>query len=234
MGKRKKNVVITVAGSWSERHRRILEALGAEVVEVVNLAEAKLLYRVATHVLLQGGPDIHPRWYQQHPTFSDLRRTDSERDQTEYALAWSALKHGKPLMGVCRGHQMVAVAAGAVLIQDIEKELGLHHLSQHGVRTGKGTLLRRLLGTEYVVNSYHHQAVERAPAGLHITARSLDGLIEGMESERVLTVQWHPEAMIGRQESMELFYRFLRMKPGEGSKGNDRSPTPNGALGAHP
>lgn len=208
--------VLTYPGSWAKEHKRALEALGARVVEVKNLEQAKENYAIATHILLQGGADISPSWYKQNR--NGAHGIDFARDQAEYAMVWSALKHGKPVMGVCRGHQMVAVAAGASLIQDIEQHLNVRHgYGRHEIKTVKGSLQRHLLGVRFDVNSYHHQAVLRAPKGFKVTARSKEGLIEALEGPKVLTVQWHPEAMLNEKsndlsdESFALYDEFLHM-----------------------
>lgn len=210
---KKTPTVITYPGSWADIHKEFLEQLGATVIEIHSFEEATARYKEATHVLLQGGADVDPKWYKQVRTHS--YGADERRDKAEYALAYSALKHKRPLFGVCRGHQMIAVVAGAKLIQDLGAIKGqayrLHSGQSHWVQTHQGSKIREFYDRTAKVNSFHHQAVSREPKGFRVTAVSLDGIIEAMESENVLTVQWHPEAMQDTQ-AWALYETFLTMR----------------------
>jgi putative glutamine amidotransferase len=139
---------------------------------------------------------------------------DSARDGFELALVGEWLQSGKPLLGICRGMQVLQVALGGELIQDIPTEhpdayrhshAGSRGDPVHEVEVLSGSTLARLLETDGVVrvNSIHHQAVARPVKGFRVTARSGDGVIEAIEAEDgrpVLGVQWHPEEMTCRSQ----------------------------------
>jgi len=189
--------VLVTQGSWDVEIGELLTALGARVYFLVPNAGWQKVYQRATHVLIPGGADIHPREYGERVTWA--RPTAPERDQVELRLAHRALDDGKPLMGICRGHQVITVAAGGTLYQDIEAGTGTAHPSRpHAIRVHPQSQIGRLLGPVVRVNSYHHQAVKRVPAGWRVVAESLDGaVVEAIEHPYlpVISVQWHPEVL---------------------------------------
>ena len=158
-------------------------------------------------VLFTGGSDVDPSLYGEapHPRLGDVFR---DRDEFELAVCREALDRDLPILGICRGHQVLNVATGGTLIQDIPSDVtgGEVHDSErerwersHDVRILPGTRLRELLGEDRVaVNSFHHQAVKELGRGLRVSAVSGEGdVIEGIEGEAsrfVLGVQWHPES----------------------------------------
>jgi putative glutamine amidotransferase len=159
-------------------------------------------------LLLSGGEDVEPSLYGQ-PRSSKCGDPNLSRDRTEIALIESAREMRIPILAICRGVQVLNVALGGTLIQDIPSEIpnALPHNEKddrarrvHAVSIETGSQLAQAIGeTEISVNSLHHQSVlEPAPA-LRITARAPDGIVEGMESASddwwVLAVQWHPEEM---------------------------------------
>ena len=208
-----------------------LAAHGADIWEIAAgtpagdeaVAEpAKVLARL-DGLLLPGGADIHPRTYGAatvHPTV----RIDAARDAVELALCRAALGAGVPVLGICRGIQVLNVAAGGTLWQDIaaERARSLRHLEPaegrdrrrhlHTVQGGGSALAERLLGGEPVaVNSIHHQGVRDLAAGLRIGARSPDGLAEWIEAVGfpfIVGVQWHPEELSAEARHAGLFAAF--------------------------
>ncbi|HET7839586.1 MAG TPA: gamma-glutamyl-gamma-aminobutyrate hydrolase family protein [Rectinemataceae bacterium] len=177
-------------------------------------------------LLLTGGGDIAPILYGEDP-LAGLKSVSQRRDQAELALAKEALARGMPLFGVCRGHQVLNVAMGGSLYQDIATQLpgsSKHDAGEfpyeepwHLIRLqGRGTRLFEIFGKESVgTNSFHHQAVKELAPGLRATATSADGVIEAMEAEEgssfVLSVQFHPEGMIdGDPGFLGLFKAFVR------------------------
>jgi putative glutamine amidotransferase len=160
-------------------------------------------------LLLTGGEDIDPFHYRETP-HPRLERVDPERDAFELALFQAAWSHGVPVLAICRGQQLVNVALGGTLWQDLpsERPSQLHH-SHPGERTDRTHLvsivprsrLRDALAADEVeVNSFHHQAIRELAPRLAVSARASDGLIEGVESSGadpwVLAVQWHPEEFV--------------------------------------
>jgi putative glutamine amidotransferase len=173
-------------------------------------------------LLLSGGSDIDPELYGR-PRHPKLGRVIRERDDFELALCREALRRDLPILAICRGQQVLNVATGGTLVQDLPSELGSmvdhdpkRQRSQvaHEIRVAQGTQLREILGREVVpVNSFHHQAVDGLGEGLRVSARSEpDHVIEGIEMPGrrfVLGVQWHPESFWGRRESFRSLFEAL-------------------------
>jgi len=173
-------------------------------------------------LLLTGGSDVDPALYGEapHPRLGKVFR---DRDDFELALCREALDRDLPILGICRGHQVLNVATGGTLIQDIPSDLsgGEVHDSErdrwersHDVRILPGTRLREVLGKDRVaVNSFHHQAVKDVGRGLRVSAVSGDGaVVEGIEAEAsrfVLGVQWHPESFWNQPESFSGLFEAL-------------------------
>ncbi|MBO4561545.1 MAG: gamma-glutamyl-gamma-aminobutyrate hydrolase family protein, partial [Bacteroidaceae bacterium] len=159
-------------------------------------------------IVLSGGADIDPEFLREEPL--DCVSINPRRDMQELLLVRLAVDRQIPVLGICRGIQVLAAALGGNLYQDIKSQHDrpcIEHsqtivrgLPSHEVSIEKDSLLYSLMGTETLaVNSFHHQAVKEAPAGFRVTATASDGIIEGMESTAfrpILGVQWHPECFI--------------------------------------
>jgi putative glutamine amidotransferase len=158
-------------------------------------------------LLLTGGADVDPELYGE-PAHESVKRVVPERDALEIALSREALRRDMPLLAICRGHQVLNVATGGTLIQDLPSQWkgavnhdpeGERWSPAHEVRILPGTRLREILGQERVeVNSFHHQAVKEPGQGVVVSAYGEgDNVVEGIEiPDRRLAVgvQWHPEA----------------------------------------
>ena len=152
-------------------------------------------------VILCGGSDIHPAYYGQQ--ICGAVEIDEERDAREYRIASECIRRRIPLLGICRGHQLLNVLFGGTLIQHLENA-ALHnkthaeHDISHEVRASADSVFMRLYGERFVVNTSHHQAVDRLGEGLQANLFAPDGVIEGFvhESLPILAVQWHPERMM--------------------------------------
>lgn len=158
-------------------------------------------------LILAGGADIDPAAYGA-PTHPETRGTVPERDRSEIALARRALERDVPILGICRGMQLLNVAAGGTLRQHLPEEFGHHEHrralgtfdgADHDVRLEPGSLAARAAGEEiHATKSHHHQGVDRLGEGLVVSGWSdLDELPEAIEAPDrrfVLGVQWHPEA----------------------------------------
>lgn len=207
--------------------RAVERAGGLPVLIPTGIDEATLraIYDRLDAVLLPGGPDVDPTWYGQerHPTTV----IDSARDAIEVPLARWAVEDDLPLFGICRGHQVINVALGGSLVQDIpsqvETDVLAHdlpnkqprNLKTHGVEISADSQLASIIGTTHTaVNSLHHQAVTKAAPGMVITAYSPDGLVEATEvpgKRFALSVQWHPEDLYDNDESSQrLFEEFVK------------------------
>lgn len=153
-------------------------------------------------LLLTGGGDVDPARYGQEDRGSLL--IDLERDRTELALIRAYLDAGKPILGICRGIQVLNVALGGTLVQDLGENLNAFHRridadKVHPVLAQEGSVLHSLYGRLFHVNSAHHQAAGIPGKGVVITARSEAGVAEVLElpGKSVLGVQFHPERMTG-------------------------------------
>lgn len=166
------------------------------------------LTKAVDGLVLSGGTDMDPVYFGEEP-ISGVGEICPERDAFELALAGAALASDIPLFGICRGMQVINIAAGGDIYQDINSQLGnplFKHFQQaprwhptHEIKVLPGTSLASILGSGPVrVNSYHHQAVRKVAPGFVVSARSADGVIEAVESPGhlfALGVQCHPEAM---------------------------------------
>jgi putative glutamine amidotransferase len=156
-------------------------------------------------LLLSGGGDIHPQEYGE-PVRVTLDAVDHRRDRVERRAVQLAMAYGKRVLGVCRGAQLLAVATGGTLIQDLALEghhghIDHHHdrgyaTLQHGVKAEVGSLAERSLDRRSDINSHHHQAIRHVGDVLHATAWADDGVIEAVEGPGLLGLQWHPETLI--------------------------------------
>jgi putative glutamine amidotransferase len=167
-------------------------------------------------VLLSGGVDVDPLLYGQAP-HAKLGKVNRKRDDFELALTRAALDRDRPILAICRGHQVLNVATGGTLVQDIPSQIdgAMEHSASgprwkraHAVDLLGPSLLRGILGQDTLaVNSFHHQAADRIGEGLVVTARSPeDGVVEALEmpSRRfVVAVQWHPESFWDRPRSFQ-------------------------------
>jgi putative glutamine amidotransferase len=181
-----------------------------------------LLLRVDA-LVLSGGADVDPAHYDEEP-HETVTRVIPERDAFELALCREALRRDLPVLAICRGHQVLNVATGGTLVQDIPSQLpgAEDHDPEkerwetaHEVLVLPGTHLREILGSERVaVNSFHHQAVKDLGQGLVLSARAAeDGVVEGIEMPGrrfVVGVQWHPEAFWDHEPQDPLFAALLR------------------------
>lgn len=207
--------------------RAIQQAGGVPIPlpSTLNRDSLRAIYQLVDGVLLTGGGDVDPKRFGElpHPTLFDVV---SERDELEIKLVDWAASEKKPLLAICRGIQVLNVAFGGNLYQDVASDPGtkLSHNQEepkdqpsHSVKITSGSFLADVLEREELeVNSLHHQAVKALGRGLLPNAHAPDGLIEGVElAERdphhfLLGVQWHPEELTERApEARRLFARFV-------------------------
>jgi putative glutamine amidotransferase len=171
-------------------------------------------------LLLAGGFDCDPKLYgeEPHPTVEPM---DVRRQANDLALAAAARERGVPTLGICLGLQVMNIASGGTLIQDIDSQhdTEIRHASipedraRHDVIIEQGTQLASVLPScELNVNSSHHQAIRDVGKGLRVTAHAPDGIIEGLEDPQhpfYLGVQWHPEDLKGENSAPALFGAFI-------------------------
>lgn len=164
-------------------------------------------------LVITGGRDVVPASYGQdpHPATDKADDDNRRRDEFEFALVQRAMRRGMPVLGICRGAQVLNVALGGTLHQHLPDVIG-HTRHQQGnavfgtstVRTVAGTRLAGLIGESSDAQCYHHQAIDALGDGLVVSAQDEDGVIEAVElpDTWVLAVQWHPEE---RLDDLRLF-----------------------------
>lgn len=189
----------------------------------VSMETLRAIYERLDGVLLPGGGDVDPSLYaaDQHPTTGGI---DDDRDRAEIALTRWAMEDDLPTFGICRGIQVMNVALGGTLVQDVPSQVTttlLHDLANgeprstilHEVTLQADSLLAEIIGqTQVQVNSLHHQSIEVAAAAVRITGVAPDGVVEAMEVPHktfILAVQWHPEDLINDSRMLAVFTAFI-------------------------
>ncbi len=209
--------------SWvmNQRYSRVVAASGGVPVMIPLLddeSSLRALYDLTDGLLIPGGVDLDPATYGESP-LPTCGRLDPARDRVELQFARWAIAEGKPVFGLCRGLQIVNVALGGTLYQDIAAQrsdaikhdyfptagFSRDHVA-HPVTIAAGSRLDALVGAGSLgVNSMHHQAVKDLAPGLVTTAVAPDGVVEALEfsgEQFVLGVQWHPESLTDRDPRM--------------------------------
>lgn len=182
--------------------------------------------KLCNGIMISGGEDIHPKFYGQEPNIH-LGTLIPERDEVEISMVKYAIEHDVPLFAICRGLQILNVALGGTLFQDIPSQIhepiqhfqkGYHlHLETHSILIKKESKLFKILGEETVrVNSFHHQAIDRLGENLKTVALSTDGVIEAVEHIDhffAMGVQFHPEFMTCTNNPLmnKLFSNFIEL-----------------------
>ena len=189
-------------------YERWLESAGAQP-RVLEIDRFERQLASADGLVLSGSmTDIHPGLYGQEPVAAQ-GDIDLGVDRRDLAALCAALAQDVPVIGVCRGHQLLNIAFGGTLHQDV----GGHTRSEHQVGTKPGSLARRVLGRGNEVCSQHHQSVDRLGRGLQITSMSADRVIESVEMPNrsfAIGVQWHPEDQMGGPHATRLAEAFVR------------------------
>lgn len=218
---------------YARSRRAYADAVRAAGGQPILLAAGDPVPETFDGVLFAGGADVHPRYYGQtiDETVRETLTIDDARDAMEIALASRALEADLPIFCICRGVQLINVAAGGTLWQDLSLaaiDPQTHFQNDrlesweigHQVAVDSGTHLTQALGTGAVgVNTYHHQAVATPAPGFRVTARAADGTVEGLESTKhryVVGVQWHPERMVSHHPlHRRLFERLVAAARGD-------------------
>ncbi|RJX29135.1 MAG: gamma-glutamyl-gamma-aminobutyrate hydrolase family protein [Dethiobacter sp.] len=210
---------------------RSIEKAGGIPVPVSILKEESIpgFLKIIKGLVLSGGGDVDPLYYGEEP-LPGQGEISPLRDRIEIELTRAALRKNLPVLGICRGAQVLNIAAGGSIYQDISLKEGMilehmqraprHHLF-HDIKILEDTLLYRIFRERKTlrVNSFHHQAVKKLGDGFRVSAVASDGVVESLESEVhsfALGVQWHPEALAvkeiwGGQEIFDVFLRAVSL-----------------------
>lgn len=172
-------------------------------------------------LILSGGHDISPYNYGQEPS-QKIGETFPERDTYEIILLEESKKRNIPILGICRGFQLINVAAGGTLYQDLSLIPGniLKHnqvsnptLKTHKVEIKENSFISSIFGKETMINSFHHQVINKVANDFIVVAKASDGVVEAIEHKTykfLVAVQWHPEMLaVNCEKARELFSKFV-------------------------
>lgn len=189
-----------------------------------NIEDISNILSIVDGILLTGGDDVDPLIYDESPHI-ELGDINPYRDEFEIELTRCAIDLGIPILGICRGAQVINVAMGGNLYQDIESQLknaSIKHRQKapdwygtHNVVLDKGSGLYNMVEQEVIkVNSFHHQAIKEIAPGFNATGHAPDGVIEAIEMINhpfVIGVQWHPEKMLDNYDHAQfIFENFIK------------------------
>ncbi len=196
--------------------RQVAEAGGVPVQIAFDAPPRAVISRL-DGLILTGGADLAPERYGELP-HPELGRVEPDRDSYELALLEAALEEGIPVLGICRGAQVLNVFRGGTLDQHVPAHSRYDVDPSgfvHDVTIRPGTLAARIYGHTVRVNSLHHQTIGRVGEGLSVSGRAPDGHTEVLEwpGRDVLAVQWHPEMLPGRDPSFRWLVGAARPEP---------------------
>lgn len=228
--------LIGITTAYEKREKRDYESLSYNYIKAVQLAGGlpilipTLLYEemdryldLIDGLILSGGDDIDPALYGEEPIL-ELGEVCPERDLFEMKFLAKAIERKVPILGICRGFQMINVALGGTLYQDIKVQQGseFNHLNlvdpvdtlEHEVTLEQNSKLYQMMGKDrLMVNSLHHQAINEIGRNLKVVGLSFDHIVEALEYEGesfMLGVQWHPEDLVVKDNYfLELFKAFI-------------------------
>lgn len=220
--------VIAVIPSFNEGYYTLsdayIKALSSHALPIIIPYETdfKLIADNIDGILLTGGGDPDPSLWGEKP-IKECGMICKERDSFEKEVILTAFKKDIPLLGICRGVQMIAASLGGTLFQDIKVSLpdahehmqtASRHCPTHRILLNYASVLYTISEKHYnSVNSFHHQAIDKIPPGFIISAVSEDGITEAIEcplKSFFVGVQWHPEAMAGDETQKKLFSAFIK------------------------
>ena len=149
--------------------------------------------------------DIHPKYYGKEPDENIEYPEDDYEDELDFKLIETFNKSNKPILGVCSGLQSLNVYFGGTLKQHIDNHTSENGLIKHNITVEKDSFLYSIYGEKSLVNTIHHQAINKVADGFKVTAIAEDGIIEAIENGKLIGIQWHPEVDL----EFDTFRKFL-------------------------
>lgn len=200
---------------------KAIEAAGGSpiILPIMDADNAKELISIVDGLLLTGGEDVTPTFYNEEPRMV-IGATSPERDRSEILLMNEAIRQNKPILGVCRGMQLINVVLGGSLYQDLSENenITLQHVQKtkphhptHSITVQENSHIATIFQSGDYVNSFHHQVLKDIAPSLTVTAWSQDNVPEAVEmfenQQSILGVQWHPElnALKNNDKSLAIF-----------------------------
>lgn len=186
--------------------KEIFEKLNVLLFPVSTLTNLEQVVNICDGLIVTGSSiDINPKYYNEVPKF-EVEEKSEEIDTLDFELIKAFDNANKPIMGICRGIQSINVCFGGSLHQDIENHK-LDKEKRHLIKIEKESFLYDCYRQENLeVNSLHHQAINRVADNFRVTAISENGIVEGIEKDNIVAVQWHPEMMY----DMKFFESFIK------------------------
>ncbi|MEI6055062.1 MAG: gamma-glutamyl-gamma-aminobutyrate hydrolase family protein [Lentisphaerota bacterium] len=191
---------------------------------ISDSSQIEQMMELVDGLILTGGDDINPLLYGEEPHIK-LRNVIPQRDIFEYELLKYAQKRKTPVLGICRGHQLINTFFGGSLYQDnsLKESSYIRHSQskgndflEHTVNIKKDSWIHSFLGNKILTNSYHHQSIKNLADGFTISAESMDGIVEAIEKLGegffCVGIQWHPEMMSDKNQPMQnIFNEFSKV-----------------------
>jgi putative glutamine amidotransferase len=212
-------ITLDIEGEYLRLRRNYGEAIsraGGMPVFLSPLEDVLSYAEIIDALLIPGGRDIHPFYYHED-MLPQVEPVPQERSDFEISLLKAVMKLNKPVFGICYGMQLINVASGGTLFQDIDSQLSSdidHRKDYHKIVIQENRFLKK---GEFLINSTHHQAVKKLGTGLEGFAFSSDNLIEAFQAKDypfLVGVQWHPERLLEESLSLELFRLFIEAARG--------------------
>lgn len=211
-----------------DKYYKVIHQCGGYPLGIPVINDEAYINRVLDTIdglVIPGGGDVHPKFYNE-PMTDLVMDVDETVDQFHINLILKALERKMPILAICRGHQVLNVALGGSLYQDLslfngnnvllhdQTKIGIpYHETLHEVTFEDGSILASLFGRKMHVNSFHHQAIKDLGKGLKTVAYTSDGVIEAVELEGrkdVISVQWHPERTENQIPLIKYFLNIVR------------------------